>query len=137
MRSDISLIFVGRGVRGIGDGFAVIVLPAYLSAAGYDTVVIGAILTAALLGTAALTLTVGAIATRYDLRTLMLAGATLMAVTFAFGTTAPVASTTVPTIRPVASCARAEVSRHNETSSALRALRMMYPLSSAGWQLRC
>src|ERR1051326_1564748 len=81
MRSDISLIFVGRGVRGIGDGFAVIVLPAYLSAAGYDTVVIGAILTAALLGTAALTLTVGAIATRYDLRTLMLAGATLMAVT--------------------------------------------------------
>jgi len=81
MRSDIWLIFVGRGVRGIGDGFAVIVLPAYLSAAGYDTVVIGAILTAALLGTAALTLTVGAIATRYDLRTLMLAGATLMAVT--------------------------------------------------------
>jgi MFS family permease len=81
MRSEIALIFVGRGVRGIGDGFAVIVLPAYLSALGYNPVAIGAILTAALLGTAALTLTVGAIATRYDLRTLMLAGATLMAAT--------------------------------------------------------
>jgi len=81
MRSEIFLLYVGRGVRGIGDGFAVIVLPAYLSAAGYDPVAIGAILTAALLGTAALTLTVGAIAPRYDLRTLMMAGAALMVAT--------------------------------------------------------
>jgi MFS family permease len=81
MRSETLLLYVGRGVRGIGDGFAVIVLPAYLSAAGYDPVAIGAILTAALLGTAALTLTVGAIAPRYDLRTLMMAGATLMVAT--------------------------------------------------------
>jgi MFS family permease len=81
MRSDIWLIYVGRGVRGIGDGFAVIVLPAYLAAAGYDPVAIGAILTAALLGTAALTLAVGAIASRYDLRTLMVAGAALMVAT--------------------------------------------------------
>src|SRR5438045_1752513 len=47
-----------------------------------------------------------------------------VAVTFALGTTAPVASTTLPTIRPVASCATAEVNRHNETSSAPRALRI-------------
>jgi MFS family permease len=78
---DIGLIYVARGVRGIGDGFAVIVLPAYLAASGYDPVAIGAILTAALLGTAALTLTVGAIASRYDLRTLMVAGAALMVAT--------------------------------------------------------
>lgn len=81
MRSDIRLIYAGRGVRGIGDGFAVIVLPAYLAAAGYDPVAIGAILTAALLGTAALTLGGGAIASRHDLRTLMLAGAALMVAT--------------------------------------------------------
>jgi len=81
MRSDIRLIYVGRGVRGMGDGFAVIVLPAYLAAAGYDPVAIGVILTAALLGTAALTLGVGAIASRHDLRTLMLAGAALMVAT--------------------------------------------------------
>ena len=85
MRSDIALLYIGRGVRGIGDGFAVIVLPAYLTAAGYDPVAIGAILTAALLGTAALTLSVGAIAPRYDLRTLMIVGAALMVATgFAF-----------------------------------------------------
>jgi MFS family permease len=81
MRSDIVLLYVGRGVRGIGDGFAVIVLPAYLATAGYDPVAIGAILTAALLGTAALTLGVGAIAPRYDLRTLMIVGASLMVAT--------------------------------------------------------
>jgi len=92
MRSDILLLYVGRGVRGIGDGFAVIVLPAYLSAAGYDTVAIGAILTAALLGTAALTLSVGAIAPRYDLRTLMIAGAALMVATgLAFANVAGIA----------------------------------------------
>jgi MFS family permease len=78
---DIGLIYVARGMRGVGDGFAVIVLPAYLAANGYDPVAIGAILTAALLGTAALTLTVGAIASRYDLRTLMMAGAALMVAT--------------------------------------------------------
>ncbi len=81
MRCDIGLIDVARRARGIGDGFAVIVLPAYLAAAGYDPVAIGGILTAALLGTAALTLTVGAIASRYDLRTLMVAGAALMVAT--------------------------------------------------------
>jgi hypothetical protein len=68
-------------VRGIGDGFAVIVLPAYLPALSYDPVAIGAILTAALLGTAALTLGVGVIASRHDLRTLTLLGAALMAAT--------------------------------------------------------
>jgi MFS family permease len=81
MRTDISLLYVARGVRGIGDGFATIVLPAYLTAIGFDPVAIGIILTATLLGTAMLTLGVGTIAARYDLRTLMLLGAALMAAT--------------------------------------------------------
>jgi MFS family permease len=80
-RSDIFLLFLARGVRGFGDGFAIIILPAYLSAIGYGPVQIGFIATASLLGTALLTLCIGFIAPRYDLRSLLLGGAVLMACT--------------------------------------------------------
>ena len=77
--SNIFLLYLARGVRGFGDGFAIIILPAYLSVLGYDPFQIGVIATASLLGTALLTLAIGAIAPRYDLRSLLLAGACLMA----------------------------------------------------------
>jgi len=81
MQSNILLLYVARGVRGFGDGFATILLPAYLTTIGYDPIQIGVVLTASLLGTALLTLVIGFIAPRYDLRTLMLIGACLMAMT--------------------------------------------------------
>src|SRR5882724_4302907 len=77
--SNISLLYAARGVRGFGDGFAILILPAYLTAIGYDPVQIGIVATASLLGTALLTLGIGAIAARHDLRTLLLVGAGLMA----------------------------------------------------------
>src|SRR5215813_5228852 len=80
-RSNIALLYLARGVRGFGDGFAVIVLPAYLSAIGYDAVEIGLVATASLLGTALFTLAIGIVAPRHDLRTLMLLGASLMVAT--------------------------------------------------------
>ena len=46
--SDIALLYAARGVRGFGDGFAIIVLPAYLTAIGYDPVQIGIVATASL-----------------------------------------------------------------------------------------
>jgi MFS family permease len=79
--SSIFLLYAARGVRGFGDGFAIIILPAYLSAIGYDPVQIGFIATASLLGTALLTLGIGFVAPRYDLRNLLLGGAVLMACT--------------------------------------------------------
>ena len=79
--SNVLLLYAARGVRGFGDGFAVIILPAYLSAIGYDPVQIGIVATASLLGTALLTMAIGMVASRYDLRTLLLAGACLMACT--------------------------------------------------------
>ena len=79
--SNISLLYVARGLRGFGDGFAIIVLPAYLTAIGYGPVQIGLVATASLLGTAFLTLLTGTVAARYDLRTLFLLGAGLMAAT--------------------------------------------------------
>ncbi|MEA2907518.1 MAG: hypothetical protein QOI12_4905 [Alphaproteobacteria bacterium] len=74
-------IYAARGVRGFADGFATIILPAYLTALGFDPVQIGIVATAQLFGSALLTLTIGFVAPRHDLRNLLMAGAALMAVT--------------------------------------------------------
>ena len=79
--SNVRLLYLARGIRGFGDGFATIILPAYLDALGYDPVKIGIVLTGSLLGTAVFTLAIGLIAPRYDLRTLLLGGTALMAFT--------------------------------------------------------
>src|ERR1700750_3415756 len=78
---NILLLYAARGLRGFGDGFAVIILPAYLTAIGYDPVQIGIVATASLLGTALLPLATGAVAQHYDLRPLLLFGASVMAAT--------------------------------------------------------
>jgi MFS family permease len=84
-RSAINLLYAARGLRGFGDGFAVILLPAYLSAIGYGSIDIGIVAAASLLGSAVLTLLVGLAGSRYDLRKLLLLAAGLMAATgFAF-----------------------------------------------------
>jgi MFS family permease len=78
----ISLIlYAARGVRGFGDGFAVIILPAYLSAIGLSPVQIGIVATAALLGSSLLTLLVGFVAPRHDLRAMLILGAALTVAT--------------------------------------------------------
>ena len=80
-RSELLLLYAARGVRGFGDGFAVIILPAYLTAIGYTPVEIGIVATAALLGSSLLTLAVGFVAPRHDLRTMLMLGAALMIAT--------------------------------------------------------
>jgi MFS family permease len=80
-RRDLRLILAARAARNFGDGFAVIILPAYLTAIGYGPAQIGVVATAALLGSALLTLAVGWLAPRHDLRALLIAGALLMAAT--------------------------------------------------------
>ena len=77
----IRLLYVARGLRGFGDGFAIIILPAYMTALGYDAVAVGIVATASLLGTALVTLITGWIAPHHDLRPLLIAGAGLMAAT--------------------------------------------------------
>jgi MFS family permease len=76
-----SLLFLARGLRGFGDGFAIIILPAYMTALGYDAIAIGFVATVSLLGTALLTLVVSWIAPRRDSRALLILGAALMAFT--------------------------------------------------------
>jgi MFS family permease len=80
-RAEVASLYAARAARGFGDGFAAIILPAYLLEIGFSPFQIGLVATAALLGSAATTLVVGFLAPRYDLRTLLLACATLMVVT--------------------------------------------------------
>jgi MFS family permease len=77
----ISLLYAARGLRGFGDGFAIIILPAYMTALSYDAIAVGIVATVSLLGTALLTLIVGWIAPRHDLRALLIFGAGLTALT--------------------------------------------------------
>jgi len=74
-------VYAARATRGFGDGFAIIILPAYLTEIGFDPFRIGIIATAALLGTAATTLAAGFLAARYDLRNLLLVTAFVMLAT--------------------------------------------------------
>ena len=77
-RPDIIRLYAARAARGFGDGFAVIILPAYLSEAGYDAFQVGIVATTALLGTAVATLAIGQLGARHDLRNLLLIGACVM-----------------------------------------------------------
>src|ERR1700704_5845403 len=78
---DILYLYGARALRGFGDGFAISILPVYLSAIGFSPQQIGIVASASLLGTAAVTLIVGFIAPRHQLRSLFLAGAGLIAFT--------------------------------------------------------
>jgi MFS family permease len=69
---------MARGLRDFGDGFVAVLLPAYLTALGFSPVAVGVLASAALLGSALLTLAVGLLGTRYDPRELLLAAAGLM-----------------------------------------------------------
>src|SRR5882757_2146772 len=80
-RSDVFYLYAARVVRGFGDGFAAIILPAYLIEIGFDPFKIGLVATAALLGSAAMTLAIGFLASRYELRKLLIICAFLMVVT--------------------------------------------------------
>lgn len=73
--SDVHLLYAARAARGFGDGFAIIILPAYLSELGFGPFQIGIVASAALLGTAAVTLAIGFLAPGRDLRDLLLVGA--------------------------------------------------------------
>src|SRR3984893_13400969 len=76
----VYLLYAARCLRGFGDGFAVIILPAYLSALGFNPIQIGLVATASLFGTAVFTLLIGFIAPPHHLRNMMLLGGAPLAV---------------------------------------------------------
>jgi MFS family permease len=95
MPPDILCLYGARALRGFGDGFAIIILPVYLSAIGFSPQQIGIVASASLLGTAALTLITGFIAPRFELRNLFLAGAALIVFT---GLVFPAAESIAPVL---------------------------------------
>lgn len=70
-----------RGLRAFADGFVALLLPIYLIELGFSPLMVGAILTATLVGSACFTLAVGLFANRLSRRRLLLAAALLMAAT--------------------------------------------------------
>ena len=85
--SDAAVLLRARGVRAFGDGFVSVLLPLHLTTLGFDGFQIGAVATATLLGSAALTLLVGLVAYRLGRQLLLLRASLLMIATglgFAF-----------------------------------------------------
>jgi MFS family permease len=75
----LSRVLMARGLRAFGDGYVAILLPVHLGRLGYGPTEVGLIATATLLGSALLTLALGAVAHRLRLRQGLLAAALLMA----------------------------------------------------------
>jgi len=79
--SDAARVLAARAVRGFADGFVSVALASHLEHLGFSAFEIGAIVTATLLGSAALTLGVGLMAQRFAPRRVLLASAALMLAT--------------------------------------------------------
>mgnify|MGYP000138215183 CR=1 FL=1 len=83
---DARILIGTRAIRGFVDGIAYVILPAFLLHLGFSGTQIGAVITASLLGSAALTLSVGVFAHRFSPARLLTMSSLLMIVTgFAFG----------------------------------------------------
>ncbi len=78
---EAGILLRARGVRAFGDGFVSVLLPLHLTRLGLDTVQIGAVATATLVGSAGLTLFVGLVAHRFPRRALLIRASLLMAAT--------------------------------------------------------
>lgn len=101
--SSATLLYAARATRGFSDDFAVIILPVYLTELGFTPLQVGIVATAALLGTAVMTLGVGYLASRHGLRNLLLISALVMSGTgVAFASVTSVSAALLPLIAAVA-----------------------------------
>ena len=79
-------LLIGKALRSIADGYVSILLPAYLLQLGLSAFQVGAVTTATLLGSAALTILTGFITARFGHRRPLIAASVLMIATgLAFG----------------------------------------------------
>lgn len=69
---DARTLISARGMRAFGDGFVSVLLPLHLTVLGFSAVQVGIIATATMLGSATLTLLVGLIAYKLNLRELLI-----------------------------------------------------------------
>ncbi len=78
---DARRLVTARGLRGFADGMVSVLLASYLSALGFSAGQIGVLITGTLLGSAALTLSVGLLGTRLAPRHVLLSACALMLAT--------------------------------------------------------
>ncbi|HTO58320.1 MAG TPA: MFS transporter [Pseudomonadales bacterium] len=78
---DAPWILGARSLRAFADGFVALLLPLYLLQLGFDAFAIGSIITSTLLGSALLTLWVGAVAHRFQRRSMLRGACALMIAT--------------------------------------------------------
>ncbi len=71
LNRDLTLLFAGRGLRSLTQGYLSIVVPLYLAALGYSAVQLGLVFTAASVGSAILAATVGLLSDRYGRKTFL------------------------------------------------------------------
>ena len=81
---DAARLIVARALRGFADGFVSVYLAAYLGLLGFSAIQIGSVVTAMLLRSAALTLSVGLAANRLRTRRVLF-GATMLMFTTGIG----------------------------------------------------
>jgi MFS family permease len=79
--SAIRPVYLARALRDFGDGFIAVLLPVYLTCIGLGAVEIGVTATVALLGSALMTVGIGALGSRFDQRSLLIAASGLMVAT--------------------------------------------------------
>ncbi len=76
--ADARRLVCAKGLRAVADGYVSILLPGYLLLLGYDSFQVGALTTATLLGSAALTLAAGLLVARFGHRRPLLTASGLM-----------------------------------------------------------
>jgi MFS family permease len=76
--ADGKRLLATRALRGLADGAVSVLLPSYLTAIGFSSLQVGAIVFGTLIGSAALTLWIGLVAHRIGRRRVMLAACALM-----------------------------------------------------------
>jgi len=79
--TDARKLLLTRAIRGLADGVVSIALASYLTHLGFSALEVGAIVTGTLLGSAAVTLTVGLLGYRLSRRRVLLGASVLMALT--------------------------------------------------------
>ena len=79
--STVTYIYAARALRDLGDGFIAVLLPVYLIALGLGALEVGVVATAALFGSALMTLGIGTLGGRWDQRKLLMAASGLMIAT--------------------------------------------------------
>ena len=79
--TDVRRVMAGRAIRGAADGFVSVLLAQYLTDLGLSPFEVGAVITATLLGSAALTLAVGLLGSHRELSRLLMASCVLMMMT--------------------------------------------------------